>query len=96
MLKKNKLKLPKVGEVCSYCNGDILVGDRWVLLGTYIKKKKEHEPVAEISFHIKCWRKYFQDRVKQILQSKTQQAMGMLSKLTGGFMNKDIGEMSGI
>jgi hypothetical protein len=72
-------------KLCEYCHKTIdLKKEKYVLLGTYDKKK----PLAEPYFHFNCFYVWYNGKVKEKAQNEIKQAtgkaMGMLKGMGMG------------
>jgi hypothetical protein len=76
---------------CSNCGEDIGTDENYVLLGTYkdIQKRKiiKTKVVQETYFHMKCWQKYFNDKVQKKFEVMQKKMLGMAGQMVGNIMS---------
>ena len=78
--------------VCKYCKHDIKFFERHVLLGTYEGDKT----INETWFHMQCFRKWYDEKVKekatnivQVMQKKAVGLLGQIQGMVGNFTGSD-------
>jgi hypothetical protein len=76
-------------EICSHCGGVIfLEKDRYVILQT-----NQGKETVEISYyHIKCWGRYWNEKIKEAIMNRARVGMEGLRKMTEK-LQKQVGEI---
>lgn len=64
-------------KICCKCNKEINEKeDRWVNLRDFDKG----EVVGDKDMHLQCWKEFFNKKIKNVLQEKVKQVVGMIQR----------------